>query len=225
MGQDITVTTKDGSTIGAYMAEPTVGVKHLGSVVVIQEIFGVNAHIREVTDGYAAKGYVSIAPKIFDRIDSNIELGYTDADMGKGIELAFQKLNLEQTLVDLQATINLAGEHGKVGVVGYCFGGLLTWLTACQLSGVHAASSYYGGGIVGNLDKQAKCPTIMHFGELDAHIPFLDVEKIKAAQSNVPVHVYAADHGFNCNHRDSFDEKSSKLALERTLGHFAEHLS
>ena len=225
MGQDITVTTKDGSSIGAYMAEPEAGVARLGCVVVIQEIFGVNGHIREVTDGYAAQGYVAIAPKIFDRIDSNIELGYTEADMGKGIELAFQKLNLKQTLVDLQATIDLAGEHGKVGVVGYCFGGLLTWLCACDLSGVHAASSYYGGGIVGNLNKQAKCPTIMHFGELDAHIPLSDVEKIKAAQSDVPVHVYAADHGFNCNHRGSFNEEASKLALERTLAHFAEHLS
>ena len=225
MGQDIKVMTKDGSSIGAYMAEPEAGVARLGSVVVIQEIFGVNVHIREVTDGYAAQGYLAIAPKIFDRIDSNIELGYTDADMGKGIELAFQKLNLEQTLVDLQATIDLAGENGKVGVVGYCFGGLLTWLAACGLSGVHAASSYYGGGIVGNLDKQAKCPTIMHFGELDAHIPLSDVEKIKSAQGNVPVHVYAADHGFNCNHRGSFDEESSQLALERTLAHFVKHLS
>lgn len=224
MGQNITVTTTDGSSIGAYMAEPEAGVARLGSVVVIQEIFGVNAHIREVADGYASRGYVAIAPKIFDRIDRNIELGYTDSDMGKGIELAFQKLNLEQTLVDLQATIILAGEHGKVGVVGYCFGGLLTWLCACGLSGVHAASSYYGGGIVGNLDKQAKCPTIMHFGELDAHIPLSDVEKIKTAQSSVPVHVYAADHGFNCNHRGSFNEEASKLALERTLAHFAEHL-
>ena len=225
MGQDITVTTKDGSTIGAYIAEPEAGVTVLGCVVVIQEIFGVNAHIREVTNGYAEQGYVAIAPKIFDRIGSNIELGYTEADMGKGIELAFQKLDLEQTLSDLQATIDLASSHGKVGVVGYCFGGLLTWLAACGLKGVHAASSYYGGGIVGNLDKQAQCPTIMHFGELDAHIPLSDVEKIRAAQSNVPVHVYAADHGFNCNHRDSFNEQASQLAYERTLGHFAQNLS
>ena len=224
MGQDITVTTQDGSSIGAYMAEPEAGVARLGCVVVIQEIFGVNGHIREVTDGYAAQGYVAIAPKIFDRIDSNIELGYTEADMGKGIELAFQKLNLEQTLVDLQATIDLAGEHGKVGVVGYCFGGLLTWLAACRLSGVNAASSYYGGGIVGNLDKQAQCPTIMHFGELDAHIPLSDVDKIKAALSGVPVHIYAADHGFNCNHRGSYNEEAATLAYERTLAHFAEHL-
>ena len=224
MGQDITVTTKDGSTIGAYLAEPKAGTARQGSVVVLQEIFGVNTHIREVTDGYAAQGYVAIAPKIFDRIDSNIELGYTDADMSKGIELAFQMLNLEQTLVDIQATIDLAGGYGKVGVVGYCFGGLLTWLAACRLSGVHAASSYYGGGIVGNLDKQAQCPTIMHFGELDAHIPLSDVDKIKAALSGVPVHIYAADHGFNCNHRGSYNEEAAKLAYERTLAHFAEHL-
>ena len=115
MGQDITVTTKDGSTIGAYRAEPETGVAPIGSVVVIQEIFGVNTHIREVTDGYAVQGYVAIAPKIFDRIDSNIELGYTDADMAKGIELAFQKLNLEQALVDIQATIDVGWQARQGG--------------------------------------------------------------------------------------------------------------
>ncbi len=225
MGQDITVTTQDGSTIGAYMAEPASGTTQRGCVVVIQEIFGVNSHIREVTDGYAAEGYVAIAPKIFDRIESNIELGYTQADMAQGIDLAFQKLDLQQTLSDIQATIDLAGNHGSVGVVGYCFGGLLTWLSACNLTGVGAASSYYGGGIVGNIDRQPSCPTIMHFGELDAHIPLSDVEKIKAAQSSVPIYVYAADHGFNCNHRGSFDAAASELAYSRTLAHFAENLA
>lgn len=223
MGSDITLTTPDNFALGAYVAEPTASPK--GAVVVIQEIFGVNSHIREVTDGYAAAGYWAIAPKIFDRIEADIELGYSEADMGTGIELAFQKLDMQQTLADLQVAVTEAGKHGKVGVVGYCFGGLLTWLSSCHLDGVAAASSYYGGGVAGQLDNTPKCPVIFHFGELDAHIPMTDVDKVKAAQPDSPVYVYAADHGFNCDHRESYDEAASKLALQRTLAHFASHLA
>ena len=192
--------------------------------MVIQEIFGVNGHIREVVEGYAERGYQAIAPALFDRIRPDLQLGYTEADMGKGIELAFQGLEMAQTMKDLQSVVDHAAAQGAVGVVGYCFGGLLTFLSACHLSGVTAASSYYGGGIAGVLDNQPKCPLIMHFGELDAHIPMADVEKIKAANPNTPVHIYAADHGFNCDHRDSYNEPAARLALERTLAHFAEHL-
>ena len=193
-------------------------------VVVIQEIFGVNGHIREVVEGYAELGYHAIAPALFDRIEPDLQLGYTEADMGKGIELAFQGLEMAQTMKDLQSVVDHAAAQGAVGVVGYCFGGLLTYLSACQLNGVTAASSYYGGGIAGVLDNQPKSPLIMHFGELDAHIPMADVEKIKAANPNIPVLVYAADHGFNCDHRASYNEPAAGLALERTLEHFAEHL-
>ena len=115
--------------------------------------------------------------------------------------------------------------HGKVGVVGYCFGGLLTWLSACELEGVSAASSYYGGGVAGEAERTAKCPVIMHFGALDAHIPLSDVDKVKAAQPDVPVYVYDADHGFNCDHRASFDEASAALAKERTLEFFGAQLA
>ena len=222
MGVDVNIESGDGFSLGAYVAEPEGDAR--GAVVVIQEIFGVNQHIREVTDGYAAQGYYAIAPKIFDRIDRDIELGYEEADMGKGIELAFQKLDHGLALQDLQAAINTAGAHGKVGVVGYCFGGLLTWLSACTLQGVAAASSYYGGGVAGQMDKSPNCPTIMHFGELDAHIPMSDVEAVIAAQPDVAVHVYNADHGFNCNHRGSYDEAAANTALERTLSHFGTHL-
>ena len=222
MGNKITLSSADGFEFAAYENAPAGETK--GAVVVIQEIFGVNQHIREVVDGYAADGYYAIAPQIFDRIEAGIELGYEEADMGRGIELAFQKLDHAKTLEDIQAAINHAGSIGKVGVVGYCFGGLLTWLSACHLQGVAAASSYYGGGLVGQKDLQANCPVIMHFGELDAHIPMTDVEAIKAAQPNVPVHVYAADHGFNCDHRASFDAQAATLAKSRTLEHFAQHL-
>jgi carboxymethylenebutenolidase len=223
MGQNITLTASDGFEFGAYVAEPQG--ESRGAVVVIQEIFGVNQHIREVTDGYAEQGYFAIAPKIFDRVDPDIELGYEEADMGKGIEIAFSKLDHGNALGDIQTAIDAASAHGKVGVVGYCFGGLLTWLAACTLNGVAAASSYYGGGVAGQVDKQPGCPVIMHFGELDAHIPMSDVEAVRAAQPDTPVYVYNADHGFNCSHRGSYDEAAAATALQRTLDHFATHLA
>lgn len=223
VGQHIQIESAGDFQVGAYVAEPS-GTPR-GAVVVIQEIFGVNQHIREVTDGYAAAGYYAIAPKIFDRLERDIELGYAQDDMGKGIDLAFQQLDHAMALADVQAAINTAAAHGKVGVVGYCFGGLLTWLAACSLENVAAASSYYGGGVAGQMDKSPNCPVIMHFGELDAHIPMSDVETVKAAQPDVPVFVYNADHGFNCDHRGSYDADAASTALQRTLEHFAANLA
>lgn len=222
MGEKIQIRSQDGFAVGAYTAAPA---QPKGAVVVIQEIFGVNAHIRSVVDGYADAGYYAIAPQIFDRVGRDIELGYEEADMGRGIEIAFQKLDRTLALQDIQAAIETASVHGRVGVVGYCFGGLLTWLAACELEGVSAASSYYGGGVAGELDRSARCPVIMHFGELDAHIPLSDVEKVKAAQPDVEVFVYSADHGFNCDHRGSFDEAAATLARSRTLELFEKHLA
>ena len=222
MGDQISIKMQDGFELSAYRSMPSAQSK--GVVVVIQEIFGVNAHIREVADGYAAQGYSAIAPALFDRIERDIELGYAEADMGKGIELAFQGLEMAQTMKDLQSVVDYGAAQGAVGVVGFCFGGLLTYLSACQLKGVAAASSYYGGGIAGVLDHQPKCPLIMHFGELDAHIPMTDVDKIKEANPRIPVHVYDADHGFNCDHRASYSEQAAVLALQRTLAHFDQHL-
>lgn len=222
MGQR-TLTATDGFTFGAYEALPSGPPK--GGVVVIQEIFGVNRHIRSVVDGYAAEGYAAIAPQIFDRAERNVELGYTDQDeFQKGIRLAFQDLVREQTLLDVQAAIDAVAAHGKVGVVGYCFGGLLTWLAACELTRVAAASAYYGGGIANEAGRTPRCPVIMHFGERDAHIPLKDVETIHKAQPGVEIFIYPADHGFNCDERSSFDAPSAKLAKERTLAHFAKHL-
>ena len=138
--------------------------------------------------------------------------------------MAFEKLAREDALRDIQTAINHASRHGKVGVVGYCFGGLMTWLAACELDGVSAASSYYGGGVAGEAGRSAKCPVMMHFGELDAHIPMSDVEAVKAAQPDVAVFTYDADHGFNCDHRESYNEAAANSALERTLGLFASEL-
>lgn len=218
MGMQIELSGADGFHAGAYRAEPDGPPR--GGVVVIQEIFGVNAHIREVADGFASAGYLAVAPALFDRLERGVELGYDAAGMEVGIDLARGKLNITDAMTDLAAAIDVASEAGKVGVVGYCYGGLLTWLAACRLDGVAAASSYYGGGVPGHAKLRPKCPVILHFGALDAHIPLEDVETFAAAHPESAVHVYDADHGFNCDHRASFDAAASELARERTLAHF-----
>ena len=219
----------DGCTFGVYEALPEGEPK--GGVVVIQEIFGVNAHIREVADSYAAAGYAALAPALFDRVERDVELGYDADGMSRGRSLAFGGLAREDALRDIQATVEEAGKHasGRVGIVGYCYGGLMTYLAACRLEGVGCASGYYGGGIAAEFDrddgaKAPKCPLILHFGRLDAHIPMADVDRIKAALPTVPVHVYDADHGFNCDHRASYHAASAALARQRTLALFKAHL-
>ena len=223
MGTRIRLCAADGFELGAWEALPEG--KPRAGLVVIQEVFGVNSHIREVAEGYAQAGYAVVAPQIFDRAQADLELGYEADDMARGIKVAFQDLQMPNTLADLQAAEDYAATHGKVGVVGFCFGGLLTWLSACELNGVAAAASYYGGGVAGAAERSPNCPVIMHFGELDPHIPMSDVEKIRAAQPEVPIHVYPADHGFNCDHRSSFDAASADLARRRTLDFLQEQLA
>ena len=212
----------DGHTFGVYEALPAGEPR--GGVVVIQEIFGVNAHIREVADSYAAQGYAALAPALFDRVERDVELGYDPPGMGRGRELAFAGLSRDDALLDLQAAVEEAGKHGRTGVVGYCYGGLMTWLAACRLDGIACASAYYGGGIANELEQSSKCPVIMHFGELDAHIPMADVERIRTALPEVPVHAYVADHGFNCDHRASYHGPSAATARQRTLALFRQHV-
>ena len=215
MGVQRQLRAEDGFTLGAYEAMPEGEPK--GAIVIIQEIFGVNSHIREVVDGYSRDGYAVIAPQIFDRAQRDVELGYEPDDMGAGMKLAFNDTDRDKTLLDLQAAVEEAGKWGSVAVIGYCYGGLLTWLSACNLRGVSAAIAFYGGGIVGEKDQSARCPVMMHFGELDAMIPADQVADIRAAQPDVTVHTYEADHGFNCSHRASFNEDAAKLARQRTL--------
>ena len=222
MGQTKQLRAIDGFAFGAYEATPSS--KPRGGIVVIQEIFGVNSHIRNVADGYAVAGYAAIAPQIFDRVERNVELGYEPTDMTRGVEIARGKLKMEQTLQDLQAAIDDAKRFGKVGVVGYCFGGLMAWLAACELNGVSAVVSYYGGGVASQLDRKPRCPVMMHFGDKDAHIPLSDVDKVRKAHPGVNVNVYAADHGFNCDHRASYDAAAAKLALSRSLDFFAKNV-
>jgi carboxymethylenebutenolidase len=222
MGERAQLRAVDGFALGVYRALPTG--KPRGGIVVIQEIFGVNNHIREVCDGYAEAGYTAVAPQIFDRVERDVELGYEASDMTRGVEFARGKLKMEQTLLDLQAAVDDASRFGKVGVVGYCFGGLLAWIASSDLSDVSAGCCYYGGGIAQALDRKPKCPVMMHFGERDAHIPLSDVDKIRKAHPDVTVHVYAADHGFNCDHRASYDAAAAKLARTRSLEFFARYV-
>jgi carboxymethylenebutenolidase len=222
MGENINLTAKDGATIGAYRSAPADEPK--GGMVVLQEIFGVNHHIRAVADRYAAAGYLAIAPALFDRVEPGVELGYGQADRPRAMEIR-GKTKLEETLADIEAAIALAGAGGRVGVVGYCWGGTLAWAAATRLSGISAAVGYYGGGIAGMLDEQPRAPVMLHFGERDKHIPLSDVEKIRAAHPEIPVFVYAADHGFNCDERESYDAASAKEAQARTFAFFAENLA
>ncbi len=221
MGQ-ISLQSADGFQFSAYEATPPG--ERRGAVVVLQEVFGVNAHIRSVADGYAADGYYAIAPALFDRIQPGIELGYEEADIQRGVDLAFGQLTMEQTLADIQAAIDHAAGFGKVGVVGYCWGGLLTWLAACRLNNVSAASSYYGGGVPDQADMTPSCPVILHFGEQDDYIPMDSVRQFIARHPDLPVYLYDADHGFNCDQRASFDADIANQARQRTLALFATHL-
>jgi carboxymethylenebutenolidase len=197
--------------------------------VVLQEIFGVNSHIRSVADGYAAEGYLAVAPATFHRVKPGVELGYTQEDMGAGMALkaGVEALPEPGAMQDVQAAIRHAAQAGKVGVVGYCWGGLLTWRAACSLDGLSAASPYYGGGVTtpDEVARQPRVPVLAHFGAKDHWIPLDSVEAFKKAHPEVEVHVYDADHGFNCDQRGSYDAPSAKLARERTLAFFAKHLA
>ena len=227
MGEFIDLQAADGFKFPAYVARPSG--KAQGAVVVLQEIFGVNSHIRAVADGYAAEGYLAVAPSTFHRVKPGVELGYSPDDMSAGIALkgAVEALPAPGVLQDIQAAIGHAAQAGKVGIVGYCWGGLLTWRAACLLQGLSAAAPYYGGGVTTPEEaaRKPRVPVMAHFGERDHWIPMDGVEAFKKAQPDVQVHVYAADHGFNCDQRGSYDAAAAKQARERTLAFFARHLA
>lgn len=230
MGQFIDLKAADGFVFPAYVAQPAGAPK--GGVVVLQEIFGVNSHIRSVAAGYAAAGYLALAPSTFHRVKPGVELGYAPDDMSAGMALkaAVEAMGMDVAapgvLQDIQAAIDHAAQAGKVGVVGYCWGGLLTWRTACILNGVSAAVPYYGGGMTteAEIARTPQCPVLAHFGEQDHWIPLDGVRVFKKAHPAVEVHLYPANHGFNCDQRGSFDAVAATLARERTLAFFARHL-
>ena len=222
MGKTITLTAEDGHQFSAYRAEPA-GTPR-GGIVVIQEIFGVNQHIRKVTDSFAAAGYLCLAPAIFDRVDRNFEIGYTPADVEHG-RATRAKIQLDDMVADIRAAVKaLQAEKHKVGVVGYCLGGTLTWLAATRLSGLSDAVGYYGGGVAASAAETPRSPVLLHWGETDASIPPDHWETVKKAHPTVPMHVYPAGHGFHCDERGSFHAESSKLAHQRTLDFFRQHV-
>ncbi len=229
MGAFIQLKAADGTPFPAYLAEPATAAK--AAIVVIQEIFGVNAHIREVADAYAKAGFLAIAPAMFHRAQAHVELGYAEADMGTGMALktAIEALPAPGALQDIQASIDHAHKvcGGKVGVVGYCWGGLLTWRAACLLQGLSAAAPYYGGGMTTEAEsaRQAKVPVMAHFAEEDKWISMASVEAFKMAHPQAQVFTYAAHHGFNCNHRGAWHAESAALAQQRTLDFFKQHLA
>ena len=221
MGRTIELSAADGHRLSAYRADPAA--KPRGGVVVIQEIFGVNSHIKSVADGYAADGYLAIAPATFDRVQRGVDLGYSPDDIARGRALK-EKSPADAAMMDIEAAVKAAAAAGKVGIVGYCWGGLLAWLASARVPGLACAAPYYGGGMPDHIGIAPRCPVMAHFGERDQHIPLEGVKKLAAAHPQHTVHVYAADHGFNCDQRGSFDAPSAKLARERTLAFFRQHV-
>lgn len=229
MGDWMDLTAVDGFVCPAWVARPAGAPR--GAVVVLQEIFGVNAHIRDVAERYAAAGYLAVAPATFARVQPGVELGYGDADMqqGKALKSAVGQLRGVGVWADLQAAITWAAEDcgGRVGIVGFCWGGLLAWQAACELEGLAAAVCYYGGGMTTALEagREPHCPVLAHFGRRDRFIPEAGVRLLADAHpQQLQVHLYDADHGFHCDQRGSYDEAAAAVANERTLAFFAQHV-
>jgi len=223
----ITLTAADGFQSSAYVSEPPHAAK--GAIVVLQEIFGVNEHIRSVADRYAAAGYLAVAPSTFDRVEKGVQFGYAPEDMKRGsaLKAAVEDLPAPGVLQDIQAAVNFAASAGKVGIVGYCWGGLLVWRAAEKVSGLSAAVSYYGGGMTAGTEPSRKpaVPTMSHFGELDTHITVASVKAFEQAHPEVEVHLYDANHGFNCDQRGAYNAGAAATALERSLFHFGKHVA
>ena len=215
MGKTLTLKASDGHELSAYRADPAG--KPKAGLIIIQEIFGVNDHIRSVCDRFAQDGYLCVAPALQDRGERNFEVGYTPPDVERGRAVR-GKVKNEDSMKDLKAAYDyLAKEGVAIGTVGYCWGGSLAWLSAVELDGLKVAVAYYGGEIPANADKQAKCPVMFHFGEKDGGIPLDKVEIIKQKQPQFPLHIYKdAGHGFSCDARGSFHPASHELALGRT---------
>jgi carboxymethylenebutenolidase len=220
MGEFTTIMARDGHEFRAWLSAPAGTAR--GGVVVLQEIFGINHHIRAVADSFAAEGYVAIAPSFFDRVRKGIELGYSPSEAQEGMGYRLQ-LQPEQTLKDMAAAVNVVKHAVRVGAVGYCWGGTLAYLAACELP-VACSVVYYGGGITQLLPRAPRKPVMYHFGEQDQHIPLSDVEKIRAADATGVFHLYPAGHGFNCDERPTYHPESAALARRRTLEFLARHL-
>ena len=221
MGKMIELKAADGQTLSPYRADPAG--KPRGGIVVIQEIFGVNSHIKSVADGYARDGYVAIAPAMFDRVQQNVDLGYSPDDIAKGRDIR-AKITPDMAMKDAQAAVKEAAKAGKVGIVGYCWGGFVAWMAANKVAGLACAVPYYGGGILDNTNVAPKVPLMGHFGDKDQHIPVEGVKKLAEKHKKHQIFIYAADHGFNCDQRGSYNAAAAKQARQRTLEFFRKHV-
>jgi carboxymethylenebutenolidase len=221
MGNSIELVAADGHRLSAYHAAAEPAKAASPGIVVIQEIFGVTRHIREVVDTYAAAGFDAIAPALFDRVERGVDVPYTD--MGRGFGY-MQQMHNDLVMLDLKAALEYLPKTAKHAVVGYCWGGTMSYLAATRLP-VAAAVAYYGGGIDRYLDEKPRCPVMFHYGEKDAHIPQTAIAQIKAAFPQGIYHLYPADHGFNCTDRGSYEPASAKLALQRSLEFLRRHLA
>ena len=224
MGATVQLRAKDGHVLDAYVVQP--GVPARGGLVIVQEIHGVNAHIRAVADRYADEdGFVVVAPALFDRIERGVDLRYEGEDTQRAMNL-LKSFDIETGVEDIAAAVQCERcfrNVKKIGVVGYCLGGTLAWLSAARLP-IHAAVCYYGGRIVHYVNERPKVPVMLHFGELDQHIPAEEIDTIAQAHPAVPIHRYHAGHGFNCDMRGSYDASSAGRARKRTLDFLHEHL-
>jgi len=222
MGKMIELTAADGHKLAAYRAEPAG--KPRGAVVVIQEVFGVNSHIQSVADGYAADGYLAIAPAMYDRLQRGYDTGYTQPEIQAGVAI-MQKLDWKQTLLDVDAAVAEAKSAGKVGIVGYCWGGTVAWVAAARTAGIACAVPYYPGGIAGFADDKPRVPVMGNFGEQDQSPTPDQVKMVAAKQPSLVVNFYPAGHGFNCDQRGSYNAEASRLARARTLEFFSKNIS
>ena len=222
MGKHFSLTAADKHKLGAYRADPKGAPK--GGIVVIQEIFGVNQHIRAVCDRFAADGYVAVAPALFDRTQPNFECGYTPPEIENARKF-IAKPDWDAMLRDTDAAIKEIKSVGPLAIIGFCMGGTIAFLAAARLSGLSVAVAYYGGRIVAFADEKPKCPTQMHFGETDQSIPMIDIEIIKQKRSDCEIYVYkGAGHGFHCDERGSYNADASKVAWERTTAFLKKHM-
>ena len=222
MGKHFSLTAADSHKLGAYRADPKGAPK--GGIVVIQEIFGVNQHIRAVCDRFAKEGYVAVAPALFDRSQPNFECGYTPPEIENARKFV-AKPDWDAMLRDTDAAIKEIKSSGPTAIIGFCMGGTIAFLASTRLSGLKCAVAYYGGRIVAFADEKPKCPTQLHFGEKDASIPMTDVEIIKQKRPDVEIHVYKdAGHGFHCDERGSFHKESRDVAWQRTTAFLNKHM-
>jgi len=221
MGKFVELEATDGHHLNAYVAEPSG--KPRGAIIVVQEIFGVNSHIRSVADGFAQDGYLAIAPAMFDRIQRNFESGYSQEEIQGGLGIRKQ-ISWDQAMLDVDAAREHVRSAGKVGIVGYCWGGAVAWAAAARLSGLAASVCYYGGSIPELSGEKPRVPVMLHFGEKDHSIPMDKAKQVEAENPEAKTYYYAAGHGFNCDQRGSFDAGAAKEARARTLAFFREHV-